>query len=132
VDGKGVPLSIVATGANVHDVKKLEATLEAIIIPLPADQTVNLCADNGYRGVGPEKVITEHGYVPHIRGRNEEKSEKTRTPGHKARRWVVEACHSWLNRFRKILIRFEKTLLSHLALLHFAFAIICWKKVIQR
>ena len=130
VDGRGVPLSIIVTGANVHDVKALEATLGAVIIPLPAEETVNLCADKGYTGTVHEKTIIDYGYVPHVRSRKEEKSEKTLNPEHKARRWVVEACHSWLNRFRKILVRFEKTLESHLALLHFAFAVICWKKVI--
>ncbi len=30
-------------------------------------------------------------------------------PAYKARRWVVEVTHSWMNRFRKLLVRFEKT-----------------------
>ena len=29
--------------------------------------------------------------------------------GYKARRWIVEVAHSWFNRFRKLLVRFEKT-----------------------
>ena len=31
VDGRGVPLSIVVTGANRHDVSQLEAVLDAIV-----------------------------------------------------------------------------------------------------
>jgi putative transposase len=50
-------------------------------------------------------------------------------PGYRARRWIVEVCHSWLNRFRKILVRYEKTLSSYSALIHLAAAIICWRKV---
>lgn len=33
---------------------------------------------------------------------------KEREPKFKARRWIVEAAHSWMNRFRKLLIRFKK------------------------
>ena len=44
------------------------------------------------------------------------------------RRWVVEVCHSWLNRFRKLLVRFEKKLETHLALLQFACAYIVLKR----
>jgi transposase len=88
----------------------------------------NLCADNGYRGAGSEQTIMEHDYCPHIRGRGEEKSEKKE--GYRARRWVVEACHSWHNRFRKLLVRFEKQVGNYIALLQFACALICWRKVI--
>jgi putative transposase len=50
----------------------------------------------------------EHGLTPHIRTRGEEIADKLRTPGWRARRWVVEACHSWLNRNRAIFIRWSK------------------------
>jgi transposase len=41
----------------------------------------------------------------------------------------VEAAHSWFNRFRKLLVRYEKLSESYEALLHLAAAIICWRKV---
>ena len=47
--------------------------------------------------------------------------------GAKARRWVVERTHSWLNRFRSILIRWAKKPANYLALLHFALALITWR-----
>ena len=46
-----------------------------------------------------------------------------------ARRWVVEVTHSFLNRFRKLLVRFEKKAANYLALIHFAFAFIVWRKL---
>jgi hypothetical protein len=49
------------------------------------------------------------GYKPHIKQRREEAHEKLTTPGFMARRWVVERTHSWINRFRKLLVSFEKT-----------------------
>ncbi|MDR2698048.1 MAG: transposase, partial [Holophagales bacterium] len=53
---------------------------------------------------------------PAVRGRREEAAAKSTHPGAKARRWVVEAAHGWLNRFRKLLVRFEKLERSYLAL----------------
>ncbi|MDR3319999.1 MAG: transposase [Desulfovibrio sp.] len=43
--------------------------------------------------------------------------------------WVVEACHSWFNRFRKLTIRYEKLDATHLALNHLTAAIIALRKV---
>lgn len=50
-------------------------------------------------------------------------------PSFKARRWVVEACHSWFNRFRKLTIRYEKLGATHLALIPLAAAIIALRKI---
>jgi putative transposase len=50
------------------------------------------------------ELASEHGFTPNIRTRGAEIADKLRTPGWGARRWVVEACHSWLNRNRAILI----------------------------
>ena len=50
-----------------------------------------------------------------------------KTGGFKARRWVVERTHSWMNRFRRILIRWEKRPDTYLAMLHLACALITWK-----
>ena len=50
---------------------------------------------------------------------------KHRQPGWKARRQVGERTHSWLNRFRKLLVSFEKTEASYIAVLSLAAALIC-------
>jgi hypothetical protein len=55
-------------------------------------------------------------------------SSKRATPGWRARRWVVEACHSWLNRNRTLLIRWSKKPENHLALLQLACGLISFKK----
>jgi putative transposase len=67
------------------------------------------------------------GYIVHIPHRGASRAPR-RSPGTRARRWVVEACHSWLNRFRKILVRFEKKVANYDGLLAFACAIICWRR----
>lgn len=74
------------------------------------------------------RLAGEHGYLPHIRARGEEIKLKARIPGWKARRWVVEATHSWLNRNRGILIRWCKKEENHLAFLQLACGLIAFKK----
>ena len=68
-------------------------------------------------------------FQPHIRTRGEEIDLKARDPNWKARRWVAEACHAWLNRNRGILIRWSKKDENHLALLQLASGLIAFKKV---
>ena len=75
------------------------------------------------------KIIESHGYIPHVTSRTQEKKAKQRHPGKKARRWIVEVCHSWFNRFRKLLVRYEKLERSFLALNHLAAGIIALRKV---
>ena len=132
VDERGVPLSIIVTGANRHDVTQLEPVLKNIVVNRPKfseDSPQHLCADKGYFGEPARLIIVGEGYLPHVKSRGVEKQELISIPGYRARRWVVEACHSWLNRFRKIIIRYEKTDASYIALLHLACAIITWRKI---
>ena len=130
-DGRGVPLSIIASGANVHDVVLLERTLDAIVIVRPkTKKRQKLCADAGYKGEPARKVISSRDYEPHVKQRREEAQEKRKHRGFKARRWVVERTHSWVNRYRKLLVSFEKTEASYVGLLSLAAAMICWRQVI--
>ena len=89
-------------------------------------QTQNLCLDAGY--VGKQEVVTEAGYVPHIRPRGEEKKQKAKDPSFKPRRWIVELSHSWFNRFRKLSPRYEKTTRSYLGLVMLAATMIVLNK----
>lgn len=131
MDGRGVPLSLVVSGANVHDVKLLAATLDRLVVPRPeptpqAEQ--NLCADAGYKGKPVLREVASRGYRAHVKQRREEAAAKRADPAFKARRWVVERTHSWINRFRKLLVSFEKTQESFEGLLALASALICWRK----
>ena len=132
MDGRGVPLSLVVTGAHRHDVSELEAVLDAIVIERaspPVRRHKHLCADAGYTGAPALNLIKEHGYIPHVKGRGQEAIELKRIPEKKARRWVVEVAHSWFNRFRKLLVRYEKLDRSFLALNHLAASIMAFRKI---
>ncbi len=132
MEERGVPLSLVVTGANLHDVTQLEEVLDSVIIKRPQvtdEAPQHLCADKGYTGRKARKIMVERNYTPHVKPIGEEVAAKREDPQYRARRWVVEACHSWFNRFRKIMVRYEKKARNYLALLHLAAAIICWRKI---
>jgi len=121
------------SGAQKHDVKLLQPTLDHIVVRRPEGKKApkqHLCGDKGYAGEPAREAIASRNYIPHVRQRGEEVQAKRRNARYKARRWVVERTLSWLNRFRKLLVRFEKKTSSHEALLELACALIVFRKII--
>ena len=118
------------SGAHRHDVKLLEPTLAATVVRRPRDHVQHLCADKGYAGEPAQKVMRKQRYIPHVRQRGEEIEAKRRNPQHRAHRWVVERTHSWLNRYRKLLVRYEKRADSYEGLLEIACALITFRQCI--
>ena len=58
-------------------------------------------------------------FTAHIRSRGEEAQAIKKEAGFKARRWVVERTHSWMNRFRRILVRWDKSPANYIGLCPF-------------
>ncbi len=73
---------------------------------------------------GMHAILCEFGFTAPTRSSDGEAGEIAREAGKRARRWVVERSHSWLNRFRRLLIRWEKKPEQYLAFLHFACGLI--------
>lgn len=123
-----MPIGLAISGANTHDQKLLFETLDSVPVPLPrrSRRRRHLCLDKGYDSNAIRRRVRRRGYVPHIRSRGEEQSEM-RMRGKRARRWVVERIASWLNRYRRILVRWEKKAANYEALLHLVFAHILWR-----
>jgi putative transposase len=123
-----MPIGLAIGGANVHDQKLLFETLDSIPLrrPRPSRRKQHLCLDKGYDSDEIRQRARRRRYTPHLRSRGEERSDK-RMRGKRPRRWVVERVASWLNRYRRILVRWEKKLQNYQALLHFVFAHILWR-----
>lgn len=128
-EAKGLPISLQVTGANTHDVTQVEALFDnlAIVLPWQEEQPFGVCADKAYDSALVRKIIQQNGGIDHIKSRGLEKTE-LKIPGFRARRWVNERTHSWMNRFRRILIRWEKKIDNYLAFLHLCCASIVWKR----
>jgi putative transposase len=129
-EGHGVPLSLAVAGANRHDMKWVRATVENIVVERPEptpQQPQGMCLDKGYDYQEVRDILQEFGFTEHIRSRGQEAQEIKNEAGKKARRWVVERTHSWLNRFRRILIRWDKKPENYIAFLHFACALVAFR-----
>ena len=125
-----MPVGLAVDGANRHDMRMVQETLQSIPVKRPKPTKKNpqgLCLDKGYDYDEPRELAKEFRYTLHLRTRGEEAQAIKREAGFKARRWVVERTHSWMNRFRRILIRWEKKPENYLGLLHFVCAIITFR-----
>src|SRR3954453_6024613 len=127
-DQNGIPLSVTITNANTHDMKAATETLDNVIVERPLKKQ-NLCLDKGYDYPEIERESTKRRYVPHIHHRGEEK-ELIKLRYYSAKRWVVERTNSWHNRFRKLLVRYEKKSENYLALVCLACCIIVYRRII--
>lgn len=92
-----------------------------------AAQPQGLCLDKGYDYDEVRAIVAEFGFTAHIRTRGEEAKKLKQEAGFRARRWVVERTHSWMNRFRGLLIRWAKKAENYLAFLHIACGVIAWR-----
>jgi len=117
-------LGVEVSGANTHDIKLLQATFDSVPINRPqptARKKQRVCLDKGYDSQDVRKFLRRRHYQPHVKSRRQEETQRKRNPRFKARRWVVERTHSWINRFRRLLTRWEKKADNYLAFLHFSF-----------
>jgi transposase len=123
-----VPLALAVAGANVHDMRLVAETLAGFAVrrprPKPGGRKQHACGDKGYDYPEVRTRLRGRGYTVHIPVRGEPTPpRRTRShPRYRARRWVVERTHSWMNRFRRVLIRWEKKPENYEALLHLACA----------
>lgn len=132
VERDGGPLAVVVAGANVHDTKLLEATIEAIVVERPAvtdDSPQNLSLDKGYDNPTGWEAATGHDYTPHIRRIGQEKLDTRGRKRYPARRWVVERTLAWLSKCRAILVRYEKKALNYLNLIKLACALFWYRRL---
>lgn len=129
IDGQGVPLALTLSGANVHDSRHLEMTVDAV--PgvrsgrrgRPRRRPAKLHADKGYDFGRCRQALSRPKIAPRIARRGVESSA---TLGR--HRWRVERTLSWLVAFRKLAVRRERSAASFLALAQLACALIVWRR----
>lgn len=126
----GVPIGVCIAGANRNDFKLTTATIESMPVKRPSAQhgRQNLCLDKGFDYLEVYRLVKRRRYEGHISQRSNSPVERKRTPGRrKPRRWPVERTHSWMNRYRRMLIRWEKRDDNYLGLVHFVCGIIAFR-----
>ena len=129
--GGGVPIGLVVEGANRHAGKLTRETIERIAVERPepsADAPQGRCLDPGYDDDEVRDSLAEFGLTAHIRARGEDAHALKQAAGFKARRWVVERTQSWMHRFRRVLIRWDKKVRHYLRVWHLACASITYRR----
>jgi putative transposase len=97
--------------------------------PVPTeDAPQHLCLDKGYDNAPAEAIVTEAGYVAHVRRIGEEKLDEQQEKTHPARRWVVERTFAWLSRCRAILVRYDKRADLYLTLIKLAAGLLWFRR----
>jgi transposase len=127
VDRAGIPLAALLTGANRHDSVVFEDLIDAI--PL-------IRQPNGRRRRRPDKVHADKGYdIPRCRSALSQRHIKVRIARKGIdsserlgrHRWVVERTLAWLNRFRRLTVRYERRADIHQAFLTLGCCLVCFK-----
>lgn len=149
-DKRGIPLSVIISSANTHDIKVVIDVVDNTVIRRPLSKCRNgkrgkrrqqhLCLDKGYNSAQDEQKLIKRGYVLHIPIKKKRKKitnnekEITRSTStikkYSPKRWVVERTNSWHNRFRKLFTRYEKKVENYLGLVQFSCCIIIYRKII--
>jgi IS5 family transposase len=129
VDAQGIPLAVILTGANRHDITQLDALVEAIPRirgkrgrPLYKPRIVQ--GDRGYSSEPHRQRLRERGIKPMLA-----KIGSPHGSGLGKTRWPVERSIAWLHSFRRLKIRYERYAHVHEAFLSLACSLICWTRL---
>jgi len=131
-DRRGAPLALVVTGANTPDKTVALETVDSMGVPRPEKVVYrlhHLCLDKGYDYDDVVTGLLERDYILHLKHRGEPAPEVAPEQHHPARRWVVERTHAWHNKFRRLLVRWERLLDSYKAMVCLASVFILYRLV---
>jgi len=127
IDSQGIPLSVILTQANRHDVTQLLPLVQAIP-PIggkrgaPRRKPKLVQADRAYDSDPHRAALLALGIQSQIaRRRTRHGSGLGKT------RWVVERTIAWLHWFRRLRIRYERLPSIHEAFLKIGCSLICWR-----
>ena len=119
--------AVLLTAANVHDSSVLEEVLDRVP-PIrqprgrPRRRPAKLHTDKAYDYPRCRRACRRRGIIPRIARRGIESSERLGR-----HRWVVERTLSWIARFRRLIIRYERRDDIHLAFLTLACGVVCFR-----
>jgi len=131
-DGRGAPLAVVVAGANAPDKTLALETLDSTAVERPEKgvyRVHHLSVDAGYNYDDVIAGVLERDYILHLRPAARAQIEVAPQKKYPARRWVVERTHAWHNKFRRLLVRWEKKLDHYYAMIDLASVLIIWRLI---
>jgi putative transposase len=129
-DGRGAPLAVVVAGANAPDQTLALATLDSTAVERPEKVVYrlhHLSLDAGYNYDAVIAGVLERDYILHLRPPASATIAVAPEKQYPARRWVVERTQAWHNKFRRLLVRWEKKLDHYYAMIDLASVLIIWR-----
>jgi transposase len=140
VDGKGVPLGDYLHSASPAEVRLAETTLAAIRVGRrhhpgrPRQKPVRVIADKAYDSDPLRKRLRQRGIeliCPHKKNRVRPATQDGRALRRYKRRWIVERTNAWLGNFRRLVVRYDRSLTIYRAFFHIACFMIVLRRVVQ-
>lgn len=136
VDGRGLPLGLLVASARVAEVRLAEPTLATVKVAQhrgrPKTRPATLVADKGYDSAGFRKYLRGRGIrpcIPYRRGRRPRPGPAPDLAGYR-QRWHVERTFAWLGGYRRLVVRFERSVAAYRGLLFVAAASICLRRLV--
>lgn len=126
-DANGIPLNVILTGAQRHDVTQLLPVIDGIP-PVagkpghPRQRPDEVYADRAYDSESHREELRHRGIEPHLAKRNTEHGS-----GLGIYRWVSERTLSWLHQFRRLKTRYDRRGDIQEAFMSIAQALICFR-----
>jgi len=129
-DGRGAPVAVVAAGANVPDKALALETVDSTAGLRPEKKVYrvqHLSLDAGYNSTTVLTGLLARDYLLHLRPPARTKIEVAPEKQSPARRWIVERTHAWHNKFRRLLVRWEKKVEHYYAMIDLASVLMIWR-----
>jgi len=140
VDGRGVPLGNYLHSASPAEVRLAETTLAAIRVGRahhagrPRQKPLRVIADKAYDSDPLRNRLRLRGIeliCPHKKNRVRAATQDGRALRRYQRRWIVERTNAWLGNFRRLVVRYDRSLKIYGAFFHIACFMIVLRRVVQ-
>lgn len=138
-DGAGIPLAVLVTGAQVHELRVALEVVDSVRVPRlrgrPKQRPETLAADKGYDSQGLRRGLSKRGIRPSIPqrvwpGRRRKPGRPPQVHEASAVRWIVERTHAWMDTWRRLVVRWERLVHNYRAFLVIACIMICLKAIL--
>ncbi len=127
-DATGLPLAVHTSSASPHEVTLVEATLdETVTLGRPK----RLIGDRAYDSDPLDCLLAKQGVeliAPHKSNRKRAVTQDGRALRRYKRRWKVERLFAWLNKFKRVLTRWDRCADRYTGFVHLAFSMILLRR----
>jgi transposase len=140
VDGQGVPLGDYLHSASPAEVKLVEKTLASVRVRRchhpgrPRQKPLRLIADRGYDSDPLRRQLARRGIeliAPHRKGRRKPPTQDGRALRRYRRRWKVERTFAWIGNYRRLVVRYDRSLTIYRGFFHIACFMIVLRRVLK-